>query len=188
MSFLINPFAFLAAGGDFESIATVTVGGGGAASIEFTSIPAGTYQHLQVRMLQKFTTASGIISNARMRFNSDTGNNYARHNLYGTGSSAFAYAESSMGYAYVGWPLDSSATTASTFSPAVIDLLDYASTSKTKTVRVLHGNEANNSSYGNVGVSSALWNSTSAVTTITLTSDTGNWAQHTTAALYGIKA
>ena len=184
--FFINPFIF-AAGGDFESIATVTVGGGGASSIEFTSIPE-TYQHLQIRMLQKFTTTSGIISNARMRFNSDTANNYARHNLHGNGSSAFAYAESSMGYAYVGWPLDSSATTASTFSPAVIDLLDYASTSKTKTVRVLHGNEANNSSYGNAGVSSALWNSTSAVTTITLTSDTGNWAQHTTAALYGIKA
>jgi hypothetical protein len=33
MSFLINPFAFLAAGGDFESIATVTVGSGGAASL-----------------------------------------------------------------------------------------------------------------------------------------------------------
>ena len=45
--FFINPFIF-AAGGDFESIATVTVGGGGAASIEFTSIP-GTYQHLQIR-------------------------------------------------------------------------------------------------------------------------------------------
>ena len=185
--FFINPFIYGGPAGDFESIATVTVGSGGASSIEFTSIP-GTYQHLQVRMIQKFTTTSGIISNARARFNSDSGNNYARHNLYGTGSSAFAYAESSMAYAYVGWPLDSSATTSNTFSAAIIDLLDYASTSKTKTVRIFHGNEANNSSYGNVGISSALWNSTSAVTSITITSDTGNWAQHTTAALYGIKA
>jgi hypothetical protein len=184
--FFINPFIY-AGGGDFESIATVTVGSGGASSIEFTSI-SGSYQHLQIRMIQKFTTASGIISNARMRLNSDTGNNYARHNLHGNGAGAYAAGYSSLTYAYVGWPLDSSATTASTFSAAVIDLLDYASTSKTKTVRVLHGNEANNSSYGNAGVSSALWNSTSAVTTITLTSDTGNWAQHTTAALYGIKA
>jgi hypothetical protein len=30
----------LAAVGDFESIATVTVGGGGSANVEFTSIPA----------------------------------------------------------------------------------------------------------------------------------------------------
>jgi hypothetical protein len=36
--------------GDFESIATVTVGGGGAANVEFTSIPA-TYTHLQLRII-----------------------------------------------------------------------------------------------------------------------------------------
>jgi hypothetical protein len=38
----------LAAVGDFESIATVSVGSGGAADVEFTSIPA-TYTHLQIR-------------------------------------------------------------------------------------------------------------------------------------------
>jgi hypothetical protein len=32
----------------YESIATVTVGGGGAATVAFTSIPA-TYTHLQIR-------------------------------------------------------------------------------------------------------------------------------------------
>jgi hypothetical protein len=40
----------LAAVGDYESIATVSVGGGGAADVEFTSIP-GTYTHLQIRAL-----------------------------------------------------------------------------------------------------------------------------------------
>jgi hypothetical protein len=37
---------------DFESIATVTVGGGGASSISFTSIPA-TYKHLQLEIYGK---------------------------------------------------------------------------------------------------------------------------------------
>jgi hypothetical protein len=41
-----NP-AFELPTGDFESIATVTVGGGGAAMWSFTSIPA-TYKHLQL--------------------------------------------------------------------------------------------------------------------------------------------
>jgi hypothetical protein len=40
----------LSAVGDYESIATVTVGSGGAANVEFTSIPA-TYTHLQLRLL-----------------------------------------------------------------------------------------------------------------------------------------
>jgi hypothetical protein len=172
-------------GGAMESIATVTVGSGGAANMEFTSIP-GTYQHLQIRMLQKFTTTSGTISNGRARFNSDTGNNYARHLLYGDGGGAYADAGASIAYAYIGWPTDSNAARADRFSVSIIDILDYASTSKTKTVRTFHGSDYNGSGY--VGVSSALWNSTSAVTTITLTSDTGNWAQHSTAALYGLRA
>ena len=36
--------------GSYESIATVTVGSGGAASVEFTSIPS-TYTHLQIRAI-----------------------------------------------------------------------------------------------------------------------------------------
>jgi hypothetical protein len=44
-----------AAVGDFESIATVTVGGGGAATVEFTSIPA-TYTHLQLRYIAQKTS------------------------------------------------------------------------------------------------------------------------------------
>jgi len=38
--------------GDFESIATVTVGAGGSSEINFTSIPS-TYQHLQIRILSR---------------------------------------------------------------------------------------------------------------------------------------
>ena len=39
----------------YESIATVTVGSGGAANVEFTSIP-GTYTHLQIRMLGRLVS------------------------------------------------------------------------------------------------------------------------------------
>jgi hypothetical protein len=40
----------------YESIATVTVGSGGASEVEFTSIPS-TYTHLQIRALARNTTA-----------------------------------------------------------------------------------------------------------------------------------
>ena len=42
---------------DFESIATVSVGSGGAANVEFTSIPA-TFTHLQIRAILKTTTSA----------------------------------------------------------------------------------------------------------------------------------
>ena len=43
--------------GDFESISTVSVGSGGAANVEFTSIPA-TYTHLQIRSLAQTNRSS----------------------------------------------------------------------------------------------------------------------------------
>lgn len=182
--FFINPFIY-AAGADFESIATVTVGSGGASSIEFTSIP-GTYQHLQVRFLLRNTWATNKREEVRLRLNSDTGSNYARHGLEGDGSGASAFGSASttsMGAGVLG----GDGLTASAFSAGVIDILDYASTSKTKTVRGLTGVDGNGEGW--LWMRSGLWNSTSAITTITLSSDNGQTIkQHSTAALYGIKA
>ena len=184
MSFLINPYAFLAAGGDFESIATVTVGSGGASSIEFTSIP-GTYQHLQLRIIGRSTAAVGPRA-WYLRCNSDTGSNYASHRLQGDGSVASAGAFTSETYVRV-YDNPAANATASVFSAGVIDILDYGSTTKTKTVRFLNGFDGNGSGY--IGVQSGLWNNSgSAISGLTLTLEAGNFAQHSTAALYGIKA
>ena len=44
---------------DYESIATVSVGSGGAADVEFTSIP-GTYTHLQIRWIARSARAGQL--------------------------------------------------------------------------------------------------------------------------------
>ena len=162
--FFINPFIF-AAGGDFESIATVTVGSGGASSIEFTSIP-GTYQHLQVRLVARQTnTSAGGAAAAKTRLNGDTGNNYN-----------FIY------------PLRIASTTqrASVCGIGVADILDYANTSKYTVVRGFTGYDNNGS--GTIYLNSNLWMSTAAVTSISMVPTSGNFAEHSTFALYGIKA
>jgi hypothetical protein len=184
MSFLINPFAFAVAGGDFESIATVTVGSGGAASIEFTSIPA-TFAHLQVRYIARSSGGTTGVTNLDMQFNSDTGSNYAWHQLYGTGSAAAANANSSKTSISVAGRAPEASTTASVFGGNIIDILDYANTSKATTMRSFHGADTNGG--GIVVVSSGLWTSTAAVTSIKLFHGS-NFAQHTTAALFGVKA
>jgi hypothetical protein len=83
----------------YESIATVTVGSGGSATIEFTSIPA-TYTHLQLRGLGRNTAGSAGGSNIELQFNTDTATNYSSHYLRGSGSaaSAGAYTTSSRIY------------------------------------------------------------------------------------------
>ena len=76
----------------FESIATVTVGAGGASSITFSSIPQG-FQHLQVRLFAKGTSGSDGGTSALVQFNGDTtSGNYYTHQLYGDGSTVTEFA------------------------------------------------------------------------------------------------
>ena len=166
-----------AAATDYESIATVTVGAGGAATAEFTSI-AGTYSHLQIRYIVKVSDGFGL----GMRLNSDTGSNYTRHRLQGNGSTASATGGG--GQTVMNF---NSGNGYSAFGAGIIDLLDYTSTNKAKTVRVLDGIDTNGS--GAILLESGLWYATpAAVTSIQLVQlGSGVFSQYSHFALYGIK-
>lgn len=171
-----------AAGGDYESIATVTASGS-SATLQFTSIPS-TYQHLQIRMLTR-STRSASSSNIYLGFNSDTNtSNYYGHMLQGDGSSASAAAKIGSTTSFMS-ATSAASNTSGIFSGVVIDVLDYKDTNKYKTSRGLSGYDANGS--GLIYLASGLWMSTSAVTSIELTDPLGNFATGTVAALYGIK-
>jgi hypothetical protein len=174
---VVSIFSGVAAAGDYESIATVTVGAGGSATVSFTSIPS-TYAHLQVRALIKNTSTD---TDAYIQLNSDVNSVY-RHQLIGNGSNASASANSGISYIL----LTPSSTPSSTFGVSVIDILDYKNTNKAKTIRALSGYDTNGG--GLVGLGSALWTSTDAVTTIKLVPAGGNFAQYSHFALYGIKS
>jgi hypothetical protein len=171
------------AGAVFDSISTVTVGGGGAADVEFTSIPA-TYTHLQIRAIGK-ASGSGGAENPVLRFNSDSGNNYAAHRLQANGSTASADAFTSVAQIRCGFVPDSSGGVTSMFGNIIVDILDYANTNKYKTVRLLGGADLNGS--GTVILSSGLWQNTAAITSIKIFNNGLNWVQYTQFALYGIK-
>jgi hypothetical protein len=164
----------------YESIATVTVGSGGQAALEFTSIPS-TFEHLQIRLFVRPTsTSNGPVF---MQLNSDTGSNYTRHSLRTDGTTVFASGSASQTSMYFnGFNTYVSSTDHPTVS--IIDILDYKNTNKYKTVRTLAGLENNGS--GEVGLYSGAWLNTNAITSIKLF-DNVNYGQYTKAALYGIK-
>jgi hypothetical protein len=174
-----------AAAGDFESIATVTVGSGGAANVEFTSIP-GTYTHLQIRGLIRCTRSDTAVD-VNLQVNSDTGSNYADHALYGSGSAAGAFGGGSADRIRFLWA-PAANNTASFFGGAVADMLDYANTNKYKTFRTLTGGDGNATLENQVSLRSGLWQSTSAITSIKLFFSVGNFAQYSHIALYGIRS
>jgi hypothetical protein len=169
--------------GDYESIATVTVGSGGQTTISFTSIP-GTYKHLQIRNISREKPSGDSLFNGLFAtFNSDTGSNYAQHFVRGSGSAAQAGAAASQTSMGLGGIVQGG-NAANIFGVGVIDILDYANTSKYKTVRTLFGYDANGSGYA--ALSSNLWQSKNAITSITMTPVYGI-AEYSSFALYGIK-
>jgi hypothetical protein len=169
--------------GDFESIATVTVGSGGSSSVTLSSIPS-TYTHLQIRYLSRSTNASD--STTFMQINSDTGNNYSTHMLFGNGATAGSQGQSNV--SFIELPRTAyGATGSNIFGNGVIDILDYSDTNKYKTVRVLGGCDQNGS--GGIGFVSGSFRSTSAITAVNFFATGGaNMAQYTTFALYGIRS
>lgn len=165
----------------YESIQTVTLSSS-SATVSFTSIPA-TFKHLQVRAFYQNNQGTSSLDYMQLRFNSDTGNNYVSHRLRGNGSAASASYIAATNYAY---PTLSVQGVANVYGGAVIDILDYTNTNKNKVVRTLAGFDANGA--GDIGLNSNLWLSTTAITTIDLSTQTGNLNTYSSFALYGIKA
>ena len=160
----------------YESIASAS-GTGSSGTITFDLTGVTGYKHLQIRYLSK-NTASG--TDAYIQFNSGT-DSVRRHQLLGDGSAAGG--SSNAGTAYI--LLTSGSSGSSMYGVGVIDILDYTSTTKAKTVRCLSGYDLNGS--GLVGLGSALWTSTSAITDISIKSAGTNFDSNTRYALYGIK-
>ena len=172
--------------GSFESIASAT-GTGSSTTVTFSSIPS-TYKHLQLRWISK-DTYSGVAAALRveMQFNSDTGTNYARHQMYGDGSAVTALGDASVSTIRFD-AAGAYGTTANEFGVAVVDIIDYASTTKYKTVCGFYGANGNttNTNYS-VGLASGLWMNTNAITSISVISGNSNFTTTSTFALYGIK-
>jgi hypothetical protein len=169
----------------YELIETVIVSGTAAASVVFSGLGAyaSDYKHLQIRSVNRETGAGNLVSTS-VRFNSDSAANYATHRLFGLGTGVTSQSfisQTSMFYS--GAPGSSEA--ANIFVGAIVDILDFSSTTKNKTVRTFSGVMSSSSS--EIYLSSGLWRSTAAITSITLSPTNTAHAIGSRFSLYGIK-
>ena len=170
--------------GAYDSLATVTVPSGGSASITFTGIPTG-YKHLQLRWIARSTATGGdSASTLRMKLNNSSGT-YRSHGLVGTGSSASAGDSPTSTGDWIYYAIPNDSVSASMYGVGVIDILDYASTSKNKVSRMLAGFDKNGG--GQVSLQSHLWVDTTAITSLEFSLATGNFKEYSQFALYGEK-
>lgn len=165
-------------------ISSVTVGAGGATSIDFTSIPA-TYTDLVLVCSLRDTYASTALT-GNLRFNGDNTGSYSTRMLYGTGSAVASYSTNSVTNLYH-WYLDGGSMTSSTFGNAIFHIPNYAgSTNKSVSIDYVTENNAT-AAYG--GITAAIWANTSAINRVTLYGwdpGTSLLAQYSTAYLYGL--
>jgi len=167
----------------YEAIATVTVGGGGAATMAFSSIPA-TYTDLAVLCSLRLAR-SNTYSQARAYFNSNTSNYSWRALLHDGFSSPAASSTNGTDVAY--WYPPAANATASTFGNDLIYIPNYAGSNK-KSYSIDSVPENNSTTAYIAGLWAALWDNTAAITSITLDSPISDtFLEYSTATLYGIK-
>ncbi len=171
--------------GAFESIATVTATGG-ETSFTFSSIPS-TFTHLQIRGKAQLSGASGPAS-LQLRLNSNTGSNYAMHFLRGNGSTTYAQGNASSTRILLDAAVFSNGA-GDYFGSSIVDIHDYANTSKNKTIRYFAGCDSNQNNGGQVTLGSGLFMVTDAITSIEIARDGGSqtFQSGTIFSLYGIK-
>ena len=164
---------------NFFLISQVTPSSGG--TVTFSSIPS-TYKSLQIRY-SVITAAGNTIG---VRFNGDsTGNSYAIHTLYGSSSSAGASGVASSGNPGIINVMGFGPGTVATYpNVGIVDVVDYASTSKYKTVKSIGGGDKN-ATGGDIELDSGVWLFTTAITSLSVVAS-GNFSSGSTISLYGV--
>lgn len=164
----------------FVKIASASAGSGGAVNFDFQNIPQN-YTDLQILLSLRATSTNPTLI---YYFNNDTTTaNYTFRNINANGSTV---ASNSATQPWIGAAVNDSSLTASVFANAVIYIPNYTS-SNYKSVSSDGVNE-NNATTTNMALTASLWSSTAAINRITLDAYGGDFAQYSTATLYGIKS
>jgi len=158
-------------------ISTVTVGSGGATTIVFSSIPQ-IYTDLCVKVSARGTNASTTVE-MLVSFNG-VSTSLSSRLLYGSGAAVGSVAPSN-----IAGGISAANDTSSTFGNSEIYIPNYAG-STNKSVSFDSVSE-NNATTAYQYLTAGLWSNTAPITSITLTPAASNFAQYSTATLYGIR-
>ena len=123
-----------------------------------------------------------------MRVNGAT-SGYAYHRLRGSSSGTVtADGYTSQGNLWAGWIPNDNSSLNNMFASGIIDIHDYASTTKNKTIRITSGFDTNGNLTSYMFLASGLYPSTTAITSLSFFDNfSHSFASGSTIALYGVK-
>ncbi len=164
----------------YTLISSVTVGSGGAANIEFTSIPA-TYTDLLVKMSLRCESGAAGADLIDVTINGSTSDFTGRYLINNAGS---VYSDSNVPRSVA--VINRNGSTTSTFSNCEIYIPNYAG-SNNKSISVDATTEQNGTTGYFQYLSANLWSNSAAITSLSFADNGGhNIGQYSTAYLYGI--
>jgi hypothetical protein len=177
---------------DHVLIATSTVASGGTSTITFSSIPQ-TYDHLQLYWNAR-TTGANTGDFVLVRFNDDSTANYNFNYLQAStsGGQTLSPAISTKASNTNAWltQIAGANNSANVFAVGYGVISDYSKTNRNKSLHCYGGLDDSGlgTPGGNTRLENSVWFSTSAITSIVLTTYSGsNFAANTDFTLYGIK-
>ena len=179
-SMLAGNAPFSASAYDLLETTTLSSSASGVTFSGLDTLAAG-YAHLQIRAVVRGVQSGTATLKANL--NGDTGSNYSYHRLEGNGSSVSSAGGGSISFLSLG-KVPGTSDSSEVFAPAIIDILNFSSTSQNTTARALSGNVGD---VNNIALKSGLWVNTAAVTSISFANSSGDMVAGTRFSLYGIK-
>jgi hypothetical protein len=179
--------------GAFQHIGTVTATGS-ETTFTFSSIPQ-TFDHLQIRGIVQRKTSTNIGFQSLNINGSSNSADYSQQTTRTAAGGNYLLTTTDIVnasvYTQARGGLVPGDNIPNDFGWVIIDILGYAETTKTKTIRSLNGFTYNGTAYdgyyGTVGFTSNYYNSTSAITSLTVSLAGDTLSAGSTYSLYGIK-
>jgi hypothetical protein len=166
---------------NMKLIEAKTVGAGGIATIQFTTIPQ-TYTDLVVKLSVRGANSQEA-GDFLLSLNGST-SNFSMRRLFTVG--ATVYSDTGDGNFNKVGQFPANSQTANTFSNAEIYITNYASAN----TKVISGDtvSATNGVNTLIFIGQVVWSNSAAITSLTLSSNGGNFIENSTAYLYGIES
>lgn len=165
----------------FSKIASVTVGSGGSSSIDFTSIPS-TYTDLMIKASLR-TSAGTSYGVGYLKING-SGDNQSQRRLYGDGSGTGTDGQSNATYVPLAL-INGAGSTSNTFGSVDIYFSNYLSNNAKSFYCDSVGE--NNATTIYMQILAGLWSPSTQAPITSISLIAGDFVQHSTATLYGIK-
>lgn len=137
-------------------IARQVVSGTSTSVISFSNIPQN-FTHLQIKIWMRSRNSGPYDAIYLTPYSTVTDANAAYRLIYGTGSGVGTNGYTGQFYPQLGF-VPAASITSGVWAAAIIDILDYASTSKNKTMRSIYGWDDNGATSGqpNIGMNSGV--------------------------------